>query len=79
MFHRIRFETKDRRTRIFLDDTEVQGCVRAKFDYDVYDLPVVELTLKALDVEVDADAAYVQKNKEESCKRRSRNTRCKGG
>lgn len=65
MFHRIRFETKGSRTRIFLDDTEVQGCVRAEFYYDVNRLPVVELTLKALNVEVNADTAYVQKNEED--------------
>lgn len=65
MFHRIRFETKDSRTRIFLDDTEVHGCVRAKIDYEVETVPVVELTLKALNVEVDADMAYVQKNEED--------------
>lgn len=61
MFHKIRFDTKEGKTHVFLDNQEVQGCIRAEFYYDVCCVPVVQLTLKAVNVEVNADTAYICK------------------
>lgn len=65
MLHKIRFETKDGCTRVFLDDQEVHGCIKANFDYDIECLPVVQLTLNATEIEVEADAADICKISEE--------------
>lgn len=59
MLHKIRFETKDGFTRVFLDDQEVHGCIKANFDYDIECLPVVQLTLNATEIKVEADSAKV--------------------
>ena len=65
MLHKIRFETKDGYTRVFLDDQEVHGCIKANFDYDIECLPVVQLTLNATEIEVEADLADICKISEE--------------
>lgn len=65
MLHKIRFETKTGNTHVFLDDMEVQGCIKANFDYDINCVPVVELTLLATDVEVEDDMADIYKISEE--------------
>ena len=65
MLHKVRFVSEGTRTRIFLDDQEVLGCVSASFDYEVNALPVVKLELNALNVEVEADTADVCKVSEE--------------
>ena len=65
MLHKIRFETKDGCTRVFLDDQEVHGCIKASFDYDVECLPMVQLTLNATEIEVEADSADICKISEE--------------
>lgn len=59
MFHKVRFETRNGCTHVFLDDQEIHGCIKASFDYDVECVPVVQLTLSALNVEVEADFADV--------------------
>ena len=59
MLHKIRFETKDGSTRVFLDNQEVHGCIKANFDYDIECLPVVQLTLNAMEIEVEADSADI--------------------
>lgn len=66
LFHKVRFKTRDGCTYVFLDDQEVHGCIKASFDYDVECVPVVQLTLYATDVEVEADAADICKVSEES-------------
>lgn len=65
MLHKIRFETRNGSTRVFLDDQEVHGCIKANFDYDIECLPVVQLTLNATEIEVEADAADICKVSEE--------------
>ena len=65
MLHKVRFVSEGTRTRLFLDDHEVLGCVKASFDYEVNALPVVKLELNALNVEVEADTADVFKVSEE--------------
>ena len=65
MLHKVRFVSEGTRTRLFLDDQEVLGCVKASFDYEVNALPLVKLELNALNVEVEADTADVFKVSEE--------------
>lgn len=65
MLHKIRFETRNGNTRVFLDDQEVHGCIKANFDYDIECLPVVQLTLNATEIEVSADVADICKVSEE--------------
>lgn len=65
MLHKIRFETNDGCTRVFLDDQEVHGCIKANFDYDIECMPVVQLTLNATEIEVEADSADICKISEE--------------
>lgn len=66
VLHKVRFETHEGYTHVYLDDQEVQGCIKANFDYDVACVPVVQLTLYATDVEVEADVADICKVSEES-------------
>lgn len=61
MLHKIRFETHGTQTHVFLDDQEVHGCIKANFDYDIDCLPVVQLTLNAMNVEVEAEKAEICK------------------
>ena len=65
MLHKIRFETRNGSTRVFMDDQEVHGCIKANFDYDIECLPVVQLTLIATEIEVEADSADICKISEE--------------
>jgi len=65
MLHKVRFVSEGTRTRLFLDDQEVLGCVKASFDYEVNALPLVKLELNALNVEVEAESADVYKVSEE--------------
>lgn len=65
MLHKTRFETRNGNTRVFLDDQEVHGCIKANFDYDIECLPVVQLTLNATEIEVSADVADICKVSEE--------------
>lgn len=68
MLHKVRFVSEGTRTRLFIDDQEVLGCVKASFDYEVNALPVVKLELNALNVEVEAEVADVCKVSEETKK-----------
>lgn len=57
MLHKIRFETKNGRTLIWLDDKQIEGCTSATFNYDINAFPVVQLELLASEVMVDTDCA----------------------
>ena len=59
--HRIKFVTKEGSTHIWLDDEEIRGCVGAVFGYEIDALPIVKLLIHATDVEVECDAADVEK------------------
>ena len=59
--HRIKFVTKEGRTRIWLDDDEVCGCVGAVIGYEINALPIVKLLIHATEVEVECDVADVEK------------------
>lgn len=61
MLHKVRFETKNGRTLIWLDDKQIEGCTSATFSYDIKAFPVVHLELLATEVTVDADCADVKK------------------
>lgn len=41
--NKVRIVTEEGRTRIWLDDQEVKGCVSASVDYEVNAIPVVRL------------------------------------
>lgn len=61
--NKVRIVTEEERTRIWLDDQEVKGCVSASVDYEVNAIPVVRLELQALDIEEDIDVARVETSK----------------
>ena len=63
--HKVRIVTEEARTRIWLDDQEVHGCIKANINYDIECLPVIKLTLNATEVEVESDAADIFKVSEE--------------
>lgn len=58
--HKVRFVTEEAKTHIFLDDTEVEGCVGAMFAYEVGALPLVKLLIHAVNIEVESDVADVE-------------------
>lgn len=63
--HKVRIVTKEAMTRIWLDDQEVHGIIKANIDYEIECLPVVQLTLNATEIEVEADSADICKISEE--------------
>lgn len=58
--HKVRIVTEAARTRIWLDDQEVKGCVSASVDYGVDHVPCVRLELQALDIEEEIDEVPVE-------------------
>lgn len=65
MLHNVRFVTKGTETHVFLDNLEVHGCIAANIDYQTKALPVVNLQLTAMNIEVEAEHAEVNKNLDE--------------
>lgn len=61
MIHKIRLITEGTKTKIFLDDQELNGCIAANIDYTPFELPVVKLELTALEIEAEVEKAEVCK------------------
>ena len=57
--HKVRLETGDGITRIFLDDQEIKGCYHAEFKWDVKEPPVLDLQILATDIQIDMDKVEV--------------------
>jgi len=56
-FHAVKISTNGGITQVLLDDVPVKGCVHAKLDWGVDQIPLVLLDIQSPDIQVDVDEA----------------------
>ena len=65
---KIRIETDGIAGKVFIDGRKVDGIVGLKYEHDAGEIPRLHITLNALNMEIDADVADVERT---TCQRES--------